>query len=166
MSVRKTLSPTLYGANFTITVLGFFLWGLYFPILWDLLISSTVIAITLSFMFSQIVLTATSSVTSPVHSGIPCKSIQLHLEYCSCLSICFSKIAKLSFSFKLLSSKIFIFYFLPFVFLVFIKLSANKVTRFLQLVHVHLTFIWAFIYCFDHCYHSVHFEFNNSWTLN
>ena len=100
--LEKTLSRTLYRANFTITVLDFFFWGSYFPILWDLSILSTVII--LSFMFSQIVLTATSSVSSHLHSGIPWRSMQLRLEYCSCLPIYFSKIAILSCIFKLLSS--------------------------------------------------------------
>ena len=64
-------------------------------------------------MFSQVVLTAASSVTSSLLSGIPYRSI----DYCSCLSICVSKIAILSCIFKALSSKMFVFssfYFLCF----------------------------------------------------
>ena len=111
LSWWRTLSLTLYRATFLIIGLGFFFRGPYFPILWDLSISSTVIIS--SFMFSQVVLTAASSVTSSLLSGIPYRSI----DYCSCLSICVSKIAILSCIFKALSSKMFVFssfYFLSF----------------------------------------------------
>ena len=132
--MKKKLSRTLYRASFRITGLGFcFCWGSYFPILWDLSISSTVI---LSFMFLQIVLAAIYVIWQVLFC-ISCRKIQVYLEYGSCLSICFSKIAIMSCSFKLLSSRIFYFFFvLLFVFLVFIKLNANKFHWFLQLVHV------------------------------
>ena len=63
----------------------------------------------------QIVLTAISSVTSPLLFGLTYRRMQLRLEYYCCLWICFSKIAILLRIFKLLSSKIFLFSFFCFL---------------------------------------------------
>ena len=53
--------------------------------------------------------------TSPLLFGLTCRRMQLRLEYCCCLWICFSKIAILLCIFKLLSSKIFLFTFFCFL---------------------------------------------------
>ena len=154
MFVRKTPSRTSHRANVTIAGLGFFLWGSYFPVLWDLSISSTVII--LSFMFSQIVLMATSSVTSPLHYGVAYRSMQYHF-------VSLKQLFCHGFSNNCLL-KNFFFCFLSFWYLS--NLALIKSTGFLQLVHVHLPFKLGFLFCFDHRYHFVHFLFNTSQTFN
>ena len=86
---KEAVSQVLCRTNFTITSLRFCFWELYFSILWDLWISSTVTI--LYFMFSQIILMAISSITSNTRNGISCRKIQVYIEYRSCLLIFFSK---------------------------------------------------------------------------
>ena len=92
--LEKTVSLTLYLLSFTIIGLGLFRPAFFFPILCVRSRSAGEISM---FIFVDIVSITKSSVTSSSVSTIPKTKRQFQREYCSCLSISFSRFSNFLF---------------------------------------------------------------------
>ena len=111
--LEKIFFLTFYLLSFIIIGLGLFWPAFFFPILYVQSRSTDEI---LMFTFVDIVSITKSSVTSSLVSTIPWTKRQFRREYCSCLSISFSRFSTFLFITDTFSSKFLIFCSLSFLF--------------------------------------------------